>query len=87
MVPIILALNLTATAPPVNLPPPTLSCAAVVGAAGAANQPITPDLIGRLYAGALKQGGMKDKGSPVTPKELIQAFSNVMDCFVPAEKK
>jgi hypothetical protein len=54
-----------------------------VGAAGVANQALTPETIGKLYTGALKAGGMRDKGTPIAPQLLIQAFSNVMVCFVP----
>jgi hypothetical protein len=45
---------------------------------------ITPDAIGHLYATALRAQGVADNASKVSAQQMVQAFSDMMGCFVRA---
>lgn len=73
--------------PPVNLPPPSHSCAFIVGAAQVQGKPLTPDTLGILYAASIRAQGVADTGSKLTAQQMVQAFSDLMNCFVAAPTK
>jgi hypothetical protein len=65
----------------INLPPPQHTCRAVVAKADLYEKKITPYSIGDLYTAALLLTGVTD-AKEMTLGQMIQAYSDMMGCFV-----